>query len=197
MRNSRRYHSFPLDTAARRSDRIELFRLTTNGALQQCPRGGIGFTGAGRRETRIACVRLILQHGRPSMADDSPGFIIAVVDDDQRILESLEMLLESAGHAVRLFASAAALLENGSLAEIDCLISDIGLPVMDGFELLRLVHAAQPGLPVILITGHPEMLSRLPPPDAGHYQLFKKPFNGQELLTAVSDALRNSNPRRR
>ena len=62
------------------------------------------------------------------MADRPPGFIIGVVEDDQRILESLEMLLESASHVVRLFTSAMALLESSSLAEIDCLISDIGLP---------------------------------------------------------------------
>ena len=125
------------------------------------------------------------------MTDHPPGYIIAVVDDDQRILESLERLLESADHAVRLFASAAALLESDCLAEIDCLISDIDMPVMDGFELLRVTHAARPELPVILITGHPEMLNRLPPIGPGHYRLFNKPFDGQELLTAVSDALRN------
>ena len=65
------------------------------------------------------------------------------------------------------------------------------MPVMDGFELLRVAHAARPDLPVILITGHPEMLNRLPAIDPGHYRLFTKPFDGQELLTAVSDALRN------
>src|SRR5262249_47994365 len=70
--------------------------------------------------------------------------VVAVVDDDQRILESLENLLESAGHTVRLFASAPALLESGSLAEIDCLISDIDLPRINGFELMRLVHESRP-----------------------------------------------------
>ena len=116
-------------------------------------------------------------------------FTIAVVDDDQRILESLRNLLESADHSVRPFASAAAVLESGCLAEIDCLISDIDMPVMDGFELLRAAHAARPELPIILITGHPEMLNRLPHMDASRYRLFKKPFNGSELLTAISEAL--------
>jgi FixJ family two-component response regulator len=129
------------------------------------------------------------------MADRPLGFIIGVVEDDQRILESLEMLLESAGHGARLFTSAMALLESSSLAEIDCLISDIGLPAMDGFELLRVVHTARPGLPVILITGQPEMLNRLPPAGAGDYLLFKKPFDGQELLSAVTNALRNADSR--
>ena len=125
------------------------------------------------------------------MTDHPPGYTIAVVDDDRRILESLKNLLESADYAVRSFASTAALLETDCLAEIDCLISDIDMPVMDGFELLRVAHAARPELPVILITGHPEMLNRLPAIDPGHYRSFTKPFDGQELLTAVSDALRN------
>lgn len=123
------------------------------------------------------------------MTDHSPDFTIAVVDDDRGILESLANLLESADHGVRSFASAAALVESDCLAETDCLISDIDMPVMDGLELLRVVRAARPELPVILITGHPEMLNRLPAIEPGHYRLFTKPFEGQELLTAVSDAL--------
>jgi FixJ family two-component response regulator len=125
------------------------------------------------------------------MTDHPPGFTIAVVDDDRRILESLKNLLESADYAVHSFASAAALLESDRLAEIGCLISDIDMPVMDGFELLRVIRATRPELPIILITGYPEMLNRLPPMGPGHYRLFKKPFDGQELLMAVGDAVRN------
>jgi FixJ family two-component response regulator len=131
------------------------------------------------------------------MTDRPPGYVIAVVDDDPGILRSLENLLESADQAARVFASAEALLESGCLAEIDCLISDIDMPVMDGLELLRVVRAARPELPVILITGHPEMLNRLPAIGPGHYRLFKKPFDGRELLTAVGDALRNPRLRTR
>ena len=136
------------------------------------------------RESQVA----IVWH---TMTDLPAGFVVAVVDDDQRILESLENLLESAGHTARLFASAPALLESGCLAEIDCLISDIDLPKIDGFELLRLVRAARPELTVILITGHPEMVNRSPPIGSGRCRLFKKPFDVQELLTAVGDAHRS------
>ena len=126
------------------------------------------------------------------MTDHPSGSIIAVVDDDQRILESLEILLESADHAVRLFASGAALLESGCLAEIDCVISDIDMPELDGFELLQAVHAARPGLPIILITGYPDTLKRLQPLGGSNPRFFTKPFQGPELLAAVTDALRSS-----
>jgi len=130
------------------------------------------------------------------MTDQSPGFVVAVVDDDQRILESLENLLESADYAVRPFACAQALLDSGCLAEIGCLISDIDLPVMDGFELLRAVRGARPDLPIILITGHPDLLNRLPAAAASNYRLFKKPFDGQALLAAVGDSARSGQPQK-
>ncbi|MCI0362789.1 MAG: response regulator [Phycisphaerales bacterium] len=124
------------------------------------------------------------------MTDQPSGLVVAVVDDDQSILRSLGYLLESADYAVRLFTSATALLDSGRLAEIDCLISDIDMPGMDGFELLRLVHGARPGLPVILITGYPDTLKRLPPLGGSKPRFFTKPFQGPELLAAVADGLR-------
>jgi FixJ family two-component response regulator len=126
------------------------------------------------------------------MTERSSGFVVAVVDDDHSILRSLEYLLESADYAVRLFTSGTALLQSGFLPKIDCLVSDIDMPEMDGFELLRLVRAARPGLPTILITGYPDTLERLPPLGASERRFFSKPFDGPKLLAAVADALRGS-----
>ena len=128
------------------------------------------------------------------MTDQRPNFVIAVVDDDQRILGSLEILLESADYAVRSFASAGALLESGCLALVDCVISDIDMPVTDGFQLLQAIRAERPDLPVILITGLPDMPNRIPAV-ARSYLLFKKPFDGEELLAAISKILGNQLPR--
>lgn len=126
------------------------------------------------------------------MTHQPSGFVVAVDDDDQGILRSLDYLLESADYSVRLFNSGTELLESGCLQQIDCLISDIDMPGMDGFELLRRVHAARPRLPTILITGYADALKRWPPLGGSKPSFFTKPFQGPELLAAVSDAIRSS-----
>jgi FixJ family two-component response regulator len=60
--------------------------------------------------------------------------VVAVVDDDPGLLESLEDLLEPAGYGVRLFASAEQFLET-AVMEVDCVVSDIGMPRTDGSTL--------------------------------------------------------------
>lgn len=123
------------------------------------------------------------------MTQQPSALIVAVVDDDPGILRSLESLLESADYAVRLFASGTELVDSGCLTEIDCLISDIDMPGIDGFELLRQVHSARPGLPIILITGYPETLKRLPGVGESKPRSFTKPFHGAELLAAIGESL--------
>jgi FixJ family two-component response regulator len=116
----------------------------------------------------------------------NPKSVVAIVDDDRRLLESLEDLLESAGHTVRAFSSAQKLLSSNALPEIDCLITDIGMPGMDGFELQRLMSERRPDLPVILITGRHEITEL---PQVKHNRFFRKPFDGQALLAAIGEAL--------
>jgi len=115
--------------------------------------------------------------------------MIAVVDDDPRLLESLEDLLESAGYAVRTFSSAKALIDAG-LSDIDCLITDIGMPALDGFELHDLVKKSRPDLPVFLITGRHEIGDQQRANAKDISGFFRKPFDGPALLSAVGDALR-------
>jgi FixJ family two-component response regulator len=114
---------------------------------------------------------------------------IAVVDDDPRVLESLENLFEASGYAVRVFSSAKALVDT-ELSGIDCLITDIGMPFMNGFELNDLVKQARPDLPVFLITGRHEIGDQQRASAKDISGFFRKPFDGPALLTAVSDALR-------
>lgn len=118
--------------------------------------------------------------------------VVAIVDDDPRLLESLEDLLESAGHAVHTFSSAGTFLAQGRLSEIDCLITDIGMPVVDGFDLQRMVNAKRPDLPVIFITGRHEFASQRRVAELARGRFFQKPFDGQALLAAVDEILRAS-----
>lgn len=111
---------------------------------------------------------------------------IAVVDDDPRLTESLEELLTSAGYSVRSHQSAAALLTSG-LSDVDLLITDIGMPGMNGFELRDAVKKEYPGMPVFLVTGRHEIADQHRAHNVGI--LFCKPFSSDALLAAIEGAL--------
>lgn len=113
---------------------------------------------------------------------------IAVVDDDPRLQESLANLLESAGYDARVFSSAEEFLAS-EFDDIDLLISDIGMPGMNGFGLRDFVRKSHPKLPIFLITGRHEFVDL----DHGrhHTEFFRKPFDGRELLVAIGRALAN------
>jgi len=118
---------------------------------------------------------------------------IAIVDDDARVLESIKDLLEAAGYSVLLFHSAEALIEGEGLDRLDCLITDIGLPLVDGFELGRIVRSTFPKLPVIFITGRHENADQQRAAEFGRQAFFRKPFDAAALLSAVSRALSTRN----
>jgi FixJ family two-component response regulator len=120
--------------------------------------------------------------------------IVAVIDDDYRVLESLEDMLESAGYRVRLFASAKQFLDT-AIADVDCVISDIGMSNTDGFELQHLVRISRPKLPVILITGRHEFATPQHQAARGGRLLFEKPFDTRELLAAIGSELQTSSGR--
>ena len=112
-------------------------------------------------------------------------FLVAVVEDEESFRESLEGLFQAVGYEVLLYLSAEDFLRSGRLADVDCLITDFGLPGMNGIDLLRAAHAVRPQLPVIVITARPEpsILSRALA--AGAHRAFTKPVNSSELLKAV------------
>jgi FixJ family two-component response regulator len=122
------------------------------------------------------------------MTRPNPRSVVAVVDDDHRTLESLADLLEAAGYDVRLYSSGRMVWEHGGLSDIDCLISDIGMPDMNGVELRRLALSKRPELPVILITGRPELRAQYSS-IIERDRYFEKPFDGHQLLAAIRTAL--------
>lgn len=110
---------------------------------------------------------------------------VAIVDDDFRILESLDDLLAAAGYEVMPFASAELFLEADCTNLIACLISDIGMPQMNGWDLMRTVRVRRSDLPIILITGREDERTTADVQRKG-FRLFCKPFDGAQLLQALA-----------
>ena len=115
--------------------------------------------------------------------------VIAVVDDDPRIRESLESLIESAGFTAQVFALGEDFLQRENLTETNCLITDIRMPGMDGLALQRRVRLARPELPIIFITAHHDDDLERSALAEGAVYFIRKPFDAGELLRATKVAL--------
>ena len=115
--------------------------------------------------------------------------IVVGVDDDIRIRESIESLVESAGFASLLFSSAEEFLKSGKLAEVSCLITDVRMSGIDGIELQRRVRFDRPQLPVIFISGHHDDDIRRRALQGGAISFMYKPFDPDVLLGAVNRAV--------
>jgi FixJ family two-component response regulator len=118
--------------------------------------------------------------------------VIAIVDDDRRVRESLESLIESAGFTARVFSLAEDFLQGGLLAATSCLITDVRMPEMDGLELQRRVRLERPELPVIFITAHHEDRIKQRAYAQGAALFMRKPFEADELLRAIKLAVSKS-----
>ena len=118
--------------------------------------------------------------------------VVATVDDDRRVRESLQSVLESAGYEAPAFESAEAFLESGALSNVGCVIVDVRLPGMDGTELQRRIRREWHQLPVILITAHDDDNVRRQAMRDGAVAFLVKPFDGGELLEHIARATNNS-----
>jgi FixJ family two-component response regulator len=118
--------------------------------------------------------------------------LIGIVDDDQRVLNGLQQLLESVGYHVLSFRSANGLLASEVIDSITCVITDIGMPEVNGFELREILNRERPLVPVILITGRYELIENLPQ-ESGMI-ILRKPFDSSALLSAISKCLGNAMP---
>lgn len=110
---------------------------------------------------------------------------ILIVDDDESVRASLRLLIESNGYPVCTFKSAEDLLDSGFGKNPFCLILDIRLPGMSGFQLQE--HLVQSGsrIPVIFITGHDRNRMEDEAMRLGAIAYLRKPFDEQGLLEAL------------
>jgi FixJ family two-component response regulator len=118
--------------------------------------------------------------------------IVVGVDDDFRVRESIESLVESAGYSPLVFSSAEEFLQSGTLLGAICLITDVRMPGMNGIELQRRIRLERPELPVIFISAHYDEKTRNRALDDGAVGFLYKPFDAAELLGAIEDALSHS-----
>jgi FixJ family two-component response regulator len=118
---------------------------------------------------------------------------VVVVDDDPRVRQSLESLLISAGFDVRLFGSGADVLQSGALDAAGCLITDVRMPGIDGWELQRCTRSAHPLLPLIFVTAHQDEDALRRALSEGAFAFLYKPFDGEELLRTVEAAFDANN----
>lgn len=112
--------------------------------------------------------------------------IVAVVDDDSSMRIGLERLLQARGFGTEAFASAEAFLAAPSAA--DCLLLDIHLGGMGGFELRRRLSSAGSRLPVIFMTAFDDESTRREAASLGCVAYLRKPFAGQLLMEAIAAA---------
>ena len=115
--------------------------------------------------------------------------IVVGVDDDIRIREAIQSLVESAGFTPLVFGSAQEFLQSGKLAEVSCLITDVRMAGMDGLELQRRVRFDRPQLPVIFISGHHDDEIQRQALEGGAFAFMYKPFDPGDLLGAVNRAV--------
>ena len=117
--------------------------------------------------------------------------LVAVVDDDFSVRESLESLIRSVGLEVALSASAEEFLNSPQSRKADCLVFDVRLPGMSGIELHRHLVAQRCEVPVIFMTAH-ESDNRARSEAASDWTVayLTKPFSEDEFLGAVGAALK-------
>jgi len=116
------------------------------------------------------------------------NLVVATVDDDRRVLESVQSVLESAGYDPLIFESAEAFLESVELSRVKCVIADVRLPGMDGTELQRRIRRERSQIPVIFITAHDDDRVREQALREGAVAFLVKPFDGGHLLDLITQA---------
>jgi FixJ family two-component response regulator len=124
--------------------------------------------------------------GKPG---DTPRLRISIVDDDESIREALKSLMRSVQFDVEAFESAEAFLASEHSHHTSCLILDLSLPGMNGFDLQNHLNREERSIPVIFITAHADEASRQRALKAGAIDLLSKPVRREPLFRAIQSAV--------
>lgn len=116
--------------------------------------------------------------------------LVFIVDDDEAVRDSLELLLESAGHLVKAFEAAADALESCRARLPACIVTDVRMPEMDGLEFQERLAAAGIQVPVIVMTGHADVPLAVRAMKAGAVDFIEKPFSDDAMLASIASAMK-------
>ncbi len=119
---------------------------------------------------------------------DAKRRTIAVVDDDRAVRDSLRFLLETTGHAVEAFASAAEFLR-AEISDFACLILDHHMPHITGLQLVERLRTDGINIPILLITAAPSSFLAARAEKVGVSHILEKPPNENELMIFVDASL--------
>jgi len=116
--------------------------------------------------------------------------LVYVVDDDDAVRDSLELLLRSAKLNVETFESARAFLAAFQPERPGCVVLDVRMPDMSGLELQDALAAAGHEIPIIFVTGHGDVPMAVKTMKAGAIDFIQKPFRDADLLARIDEALK-------
>jgi len=117
---------------------------------------------------------------------------ILLIEDEPRIAAFVSRGLESAGYTTVIIEDGAEGLARALADDIDLVLLDVGLPTIDGFEVLRRLRARGSSVPVIMLTARSSTRDTVEGLDAGANDYVSKPFTFDELLARVRSRLRES-----
>jgi FixJ family two-component response regulator len=123
------------------------------------------------------------------MPVDQTPKLIAIIDDDEAMQDSLRDLMEAAGLVAHCFASAEEFLASDLRTQAACLILDIRMPNMSGLQLQGRLKEEEFNIPIIFITAHGDARMRIRAMREGAVEFLAKPFDHHLLLRRVRAAL--------
>jgi two-component system CheB/CheR fusion protein len=156
------------------------------------------------RELTLAVMKLLpvsahRPESRPIAPEPKPvgRMTVFVVDDDDRIRDTVRLLLEDDGRTVHDYASCEAFLEAYSPSADGCLLVDAYLPGMCGLDLLKHLRASGDPIPTIMITGHSDVGMAVQAMKAGASNFIEKPIAGADLLASIDRAMERAADKRK
>src|SRR6202142_947692 len=134
--------------------------------------------------------------GGSKMAANDTSSAVFVVDDDASVRDSIRTLLRSVGLQAEVFSSAEEFLQARRPETPSCLVLDVRLPGVSGLDFQSQLSSAGIEIPIIFITAHGDIPTSLRALKGGAIEFLSKPFQTQELLTAIYQALEGDRRRR-